>query len=134
MAAGSATAAASAVGSACALGASRETLLSLAPKSVTTPIAVGITAQIGRLPSLTAMLVILTGMTGAMLATWTLNLLQIGHWRARGLAVGVAAHDTGTARAIPVHPVAGAFSGLAMGLNGVATALLLPRLADWLFG
>ena len=132
--AGSVTAAASAVGIAWLLGASRETLLSLAPKSVTTPIAMGIAEQIGGLPSLTAVLVILTGMTGAMLATWTLNLLRIGDWRARGLAVGVAAHGIGTARAILVHPVAGAFAGLAMGLNGVATALLLPLLARWIFG
>ena len=132
--AGSATAAASAVAIAWALGASRETLLSLAPKSVTTPIAMGIAEQIGGLPSLTAVLVILTGMTGAMLATSTLNLLRIGDWRARGLAVGVAAHGIGTARAILVHPVAGAFAGLAMGLNGVATALLLPLLAGWVFG
>jgi len=132
--AGSATAAASAVAIARALGASRETLLSLAPKSVTTPIAMGIAEQIGGLPSLTAVLVILTGMTGAMLGTWTLNLLRIGDWRARGLAVGVAAHGIGTARAILVHPVAGAFAGLAMGLNGVATALLLPLLAAWVFG
>lgn len=131
---GSVTAAVSAVAIAWALGASRETLLSLAPKSVTTPIAMGIAEQIGGLPSLTAVLVILTGMTGAMLATWTLNLLRIADWRARGLAVGVAAHGIGTARAILVHPVAGAFAGLAMGLNGVATALLLPLLAGWIFG
>ncbi len=130
--AGSATAASSAVGIGWLLGASRETLLSLAPKSVTTPIAMGIAEQIGGLPSLTAVLVILTGMTGAMLGTATLNLLRVRDWRARGLAVGVAAHGIGTARAIAVHPVAGAFAGLAMGLNGVATAVLLPLLAGWL--
>jgi len=130
--AGSATAALSAVAIAWALGASRETILSLAPKSVTTPIAMGIAEQIGGLPSLTAVLVILTGMTGAMLATATLNLVRVKDWRARGLAVGVASHGIGTARAIAVHPVAGAFAGLAMGLNGVATAVLLPVLATWL--
>lgn len=132
--AGSVTAALSAVGIAWALGASRETLLSLAPKSVTTPIAMGIAEKIGGLPSLTAVLVILTGMTGAMLATYTLNLLRIGDWRARGLAIGVASHGIGTARAILVHPLAGAFAGLAMGLNGIATALLLPLLARWVSG
>lgn len=129
--AGSLTAAGSAVGIAWALGASRETLLSLAPKSVTTPIAMGIAEKIGGLPSLTAVLVILTGMTGAMLGTYTLNLLGITDWRARGLAVGVASHGIGTARAILVHPLAGAFAGLAMGLNGIATAILLPLLAAW---
>lgn len=129
--AGSLMAAVSAVAIAWALGASRETLLSLAPKSVTTPIAMGIAEKIGGLPSLTAVLVILTGMTGAMFTTYTLNLLGITDWRARGLAIGVASHGIGTARAILVHPLAGAFAGLAMGLNGIATALLLPLLATW---
>ncbi|MBE9556157.1 MAG: LrgB family protein [Proteobacteria bacterium] len=132
--AGSLTAAVSAVGIGWVLGASRETLLSLAPKSVTTPIAMGIAEKIGGLPSLTAVLVILTGMTGAMLATYTLNLLKIKDWRARGLAIGVASHGIGTARAILVHPLAGAFAGLAMGLNGIATSLLLPLLATWFAG
>lgn len=132
--AGSLTAAVSAVGIGWVLGASRETLLSLAPKSVTTPIAMGIAEKIGGLPSLTAVLVILTGMTGAMLATYTLNLLNIKDWRARGLAIGVASHGIGTARAILVHPLAGAFAGLAMGLNGIATSLLLPLLAAWFAG
>ncbi len=131
--AGSLTAAVSAVAVAWALGASRETLLSLAPKSVTTPIAMGIAEKIGGLPSLTAVLVILTGMTGAMFTTYMLNLLGVKDWRARGLAIGVASHGIGTARAILVHPLAGAFAGLAMGLNGIATALLLPLLATWIF-
>jgi predicted murein hydrolase (TIGR00659 family) len=129
--AGSLTAAGSAVGIAWLLGASRETMLSLAPKSVTTPIAMGIAEKIGGLPPLTAVLVILTGMTGAMFTTYTLNLIGIKDWRARGLAIGVASHGIGTARAILVHPLAGAFAGLAMGLNGIATALLLPLLAIW---
>lgn len=127
--AGSATAAGSAVGIAWALGATRETLLSLAPKSVTTPIAMGVAEQIGGLPSLTAVLVILTGILGAVTATWTLNLLRIRDWRARGFAIGVAAHGIGTARAFQVNEVAGAFASLAMGLNGVATAALVPLLA-----
>jgi predicted murein hydrolase (TIGR00659 family) len=131
--AGSLIAAVSAVAIAWALGASRETLLSLAPKSVTTPIAMGIAEKIGGLPSLTAVLVILTGMTGAMFTTYMLNLLRVRDWRARGLAIGVASHGIGTARAILVHPLAGAFAGLAMGLNGIATALLLPLLATWIF-
>jgi len=124
--AGSATAAGSAVAIAWLLGASRETLLSLAPKSVTTPVAMGIAEQIGGLPSLTAVLVILTGITGAVLATGTLNLLRIRDWRARGFAIGVVAHGIGTARAFQVNEVAGAFASLAMGLNALATALLLP--------
>lgn len=126
--AGSLTATVSAVGIAWALGAGRETLLSIAPKSVTTPIAMGISEQIGGLPSLTAVVVILTGISGGMLATGTLDLLRIRDWRARGLAAGVAAHGIGTARALAVNDVAGAFASLAMGLNGLATAILLPLL------
>ncbi len=124
--AGSITAAGSAVAIAWLLGASRETLLSLAPKSVTTPVAMGVAEQIGGLPSLTAVLVILTGITGAVLATGTLNLLRVKDWRARGFAIGVAAHGIGTARAFQVNDVAGAFASLAMGLNALATAVLLP--------
>ena len=130
---GSLTAAGSAVGIAWALGASLETLLSLAPKSVTTPVAMGIAEQIGGLPSLTAVLVILTGIAGAVLAPHTLNLLRIRDWKTRGFAIGVTAHGIGTARALQIDEVAGAFSGLAMGLNALATAALLPLLARLLF-
>jgi len=125
---GSVTAAATAVGVAWALGATRETLVSLAPKSVTTPVAMGIAERLGGLPSLTAVAVILTGIIGAMTATWTLNALRIRDWRARGVATGVAAHGIGTARAFAVNDVAGAFASLAMGLNALATAILLPIL------
>lgn len=125
---GSLTAAASAVAVAWLLGASEQTLLSLAPKSVTTAIAMGISERLGGLPSLTAVLVILTGIVGAMLGPPVMNLLRIRDWRARGLAMGVAAHGIGTARALQVNEVAGAFSGLAMGLNALATAILLPVL------
>lgn len=125
---GSATAATSAIGVAWAFGASRETLLSLAPKSVTAPIAMGIAEATGGVPSLTAVLVVLTGILGAVFGTWTLNALRIKDWRARGLAMGTASHGIGTARALEVNAVAGAFSSLAMGLNGLATAVLLPLL------
>lgn len=125
---GSLTAVLSAVGIAWLLGASRETLLSLAPKSVTTPVAMGIAEQIGGLPSLTAVLVILSGITGAVLGTYTLNLVRVKDWRARGIAMGVASHGIGTARAFTVNEVAGAFSSLAMGLNALATAVLVPVL------
>ncbi len=129
--AGSITAIVSAVGIAWAMGASPQTLMSLAPKSVTTPIAMGIAEQLGGLPSLTAVLVILTGIAGASLGTFVLNILGIKDWAARGLAMGTAAHGIGTARALEVNPVAGAFSGLAMGLNGLATALLVPLLVKF---
>jgi len=129
--AGSLTAIASAVGIGWLLGASRETLLSLAPKSVTTPIAMGIAEKLGGLPSLTAVLVVATGIIGAVSARYVLNALRIGDHAVRGFAVGVAAHGIGTARAFQVSEEAGAFSGLAMGLNGIATAVLFPLLV-WL--
>ena len=129
---GSLTAATSAVAIGWLSGASRQTLASLAPKSVTTPIAMGISEQLGGLPSLTAVLVILTGILGAMLGRWVLDAVRVRDWRARGIAVGTAAHGIGTARALQVNEVAGAFSGLAMGLNGLATAVLLPLLAGLL--
>jgi len=126
--AGSATAVVSAVGIGWALGASRETLLSLAPKSVTTPIAMGIAEKLGGLPSLTAVLVVTTGILGAVLARGTLNLLRVRDHAVRGFAVGVAAHGIGTARAFQVSETMGAFAGLGMGLNGMATAFLFPVL------
>jgi predicted murein hydrolase (TIGR00659 family) len=125
---GSVTAAGSAVGIAWVLGGTQSTLASLAPKSVTTPVAMGIAEQLGGLPSLTAVLVILTGIVGAVFATWTLDALRIRDWRARGFATGLAAHGIGTARAFQLNEVAGAFASLAMGLNAIATALLLPLL------
>lgn len=111
-----------------ALGASKATMLSLAPKSVTTPIAMGIAEKIGGLPSLTAVLVVMTGIIGAVMAHGLLRLLRINDEATFGFAVGVAAHGIGTARAFQVSETAGAFAALAMGINGVVTAVLLPLL------
>jgi len=127
---GSIVAVVSAVGIGWLLGASRETLLSLAPKSVTAPIAMGIAEKLGGLPSLTGVLVVSTGILGAVLARGTLNLLRVDDHAVRGFAVGLAAHGIGTARAFQVSETAGAFSGLAMGLNGLATAFLFPALVS----
>jgi putative effector of murein hydrolase len=88
----------------------------------------GIAEQLGGLPTLTAVVVILTGITGAMTASGLLKLVRIRDARASGLAIGIAAHGIGTARAFQISEVAGAFSGLAMGLNALATAILLPVL------
>lgn len=125
---GSATAVGSAVGIAALLGGSPETLLSIAPRSVTTPIAMGISERVGGLPSLTAVLVILTGIIGAMSATPLFNLLRIRDYRARGFAIGIASHGIGTARAFQVNEIAGTFAGIGMGLNGLITAVLVPLL------
>ena len=126
--AGSITAAVSAIGIAWLLGASPQTLISLAPKSVTAPVAMGIAEKLGGLPSLTAILVVSTGILGAVLGPWTLNVLRVRDAAIRGFAIGVASHGIGTARAFQESEQAGAFSGLAMGLNILATALLLPVL------
>lgn len=124
--AGSLTAVISAVAIAWALDASPSTIGSLAPKSVTTPIAMGVAEEIGAIPSLTAVLVILTGIIGAVLVTGLMNTLRIRDWRARGLAAGVASHGIGTARAFQVNQVAGTYAGIGMGLNGLLTALVVP--------
>jgi len=125
---GSLTASLSAILLLLGLGGSWDIAISIAPKSVTAPVAMGIAEQLGGLPSLTAVLVILTGIFGAMLGPPLLDLLRIRDWSARGLAIGTASHGIGTARALQVSGVAGAFSGLAMGLNAIATAILLPLL------
>ncbi|MEM8795664.1 MAG: LrgB family protein [Pseudomonadota bacterium] len=130
---GSLTAITSAIGIGYLLSASDEALVSLAPKSITAPVAMGITEQLGGLPSLTAVLVIVTGVLGAMIGPFVLNLIGVKDWQARGLAMGTASHGIGTARALQVNEVAGAFSGLAMGLNALATAILLPIIWQLLF-
>lgn len=131
--AGSLTSMVTALGIGWLLDASRDALVSLAPKSVTTPVAMGITDQLGGLPSLTAVLVILTGILGAMFGPLLLDALRITDPAARGLAIGTAAHGIGTARAFQTSELTGAFAGLAMGLNAVATAVLLPLIWQIVF-
>ena len=109
-------------------------LRSLAPKSVTAPVAMSISEKVGGLPSLTAALVILTGITGAMLLPLAFQAVRIADWRARGLGTGTAAHGIGTARALMLDTTAGAFSSLAMGINAVLNALIVPPLLFLLLG
>ena len=132
--AGSVTAAASAMLVAHWLGASRTVVLSLAPKSVTTPIAMGVAEKIGGNPSLAAVLVLLTGNVAILLGPLVWRITRVTDWRARGLSAGTAGHGLATARMLMVNEEAGAFGGLAIGLNGVATALLVPPLARLLLG
>ncbi len=131
---GSVTAVVSAVGVAAVLGASPETVRSLAPKSVTTPIAMAIARSIGGAPSLSAVFVLLTGSVGALTGTTLLDWLGVRDPRARGLALGVAAHGMGTARAFQVTVETGVFATLGMTLNAIATAVVLPWLAHLLAG
>lgn len=108
------------------LGAQRETIMSLAPKSVTTPIAMGISEQIGGIPSVAAGLVLITGAIGCILAPLLFRLLRIDSHAVQGFTLGVSAHGFGTAQAFGVSNQAGAFAGLALGLAGLLTAFLLP--------
>ncbi|MDP3438389.1 MAG: LrgB family protein [Azonexus sp.] len=130
--AGSLTAVISAVLVGRLFGASLSTQLSLAPKSVTTPIAMGIAERIGGIPSLTAVLVIITGILGAVGARYVFDAMKLRDPAIRGFAIGVASHGIGTARAFQVNEQSGAFAALAMGLNGALTAILVPLLANWL--
>lgn len=124
--AGAAVAAASAVGIAWLLGGSQITLLSIAPKSVTSPIAMGVAEQLGGLPSLTAGVVLITGIFGAVISAPLFRLLRMQDERVRGFALGVAAHGFGTAQALGISALAGAFAGLGLALAGIVTALVLP--------
>jgi len=126
LAAGAIAGIASAVGFAQLFGASSALVASIAPKSVTAAIAMGVSEVTGGVPALTAALVVTTGIVGAVMVTPLMNLMRVGDPRARGFAAGVAAHGIGTARAFAVSPVAGTYAGLAMALNGVLTALLAP--------
>lgn len=123
---GSGVALATAVSLASVLGIPRDILVALAPKSVTAAVAMGIAQALGGDPTLTAVLVILTGIVGAIMVTPLMNGLGIQDFRARGLAAGLAAHGIGTARAFQVSEVAGTFAGIAMGLNALLTSILVP--------
>ena len=122
----------SASGLAWLLGGSRDVVLSMAPKSVTTPIAIALVEKIGGISELTAAIVVLTGCLGAICGPEFCRLVGIRTPSATGLAVGTASHGIGTARMLEVNPLAGAVAGLAIGLNGLVTACLLPLLF-WMF-
>ncbi|HEU6442198.1 MAG TPA: LrgB family protein [Microvirga sp.] len=131
---GSLTAIVSAVALAQMFDMPRSILVSLAPKSVTAPVGMGITETLGGDPALTAILIMLTGVIGSVMVTPLMNALRMKDWRARGFAVGLASHGIGTARAFQVNSLAGTFAGIAMGLNALVTALLLPLVLKWLIG
>lgn len=131
-AAGAFTASASALALGLMLGLDKTTLLSLAPKSVTSPIAIGVAETLGGYPSLAAGLVLMTGAIGCALGPLLFRLLNIHDPAAQGFALGVAAHGFGTAQAFTFSQTAGAFAGLAMGLCGVMTAFFLPALVGWM--
>ncbi|WP_375414189.1 LrgB family protein [uncultured Bradyrhizobium sp.] len=124
--AGCATAIVSVVVLAQAAGLPRTVVLSLAPKSVTAGVAMGVSESLGADPSLTAVAVVFTGIMGAIIVTPLMNRMGITDFRARGFAAGLASHGIGTARAFQVDAVAGVFAGIAMSLNALVTSLLVP--------
>ena len=109
-----------------ALGLPAEVLGSLAPKSVTAPVAMGISVQLGGIPALAAVLAVLTGLVGTVCAKYLFDVLRIARPEVRGFALGTASHGIGAARAMQVHPVAGAYAALALGVQVVLGAVLLP--------
>jgi predicted murein hydrolase (TIGR00659 family) len=127
---GGAAAAGSAVALGWAVGLPHDVVLSLAPKSVTAPVAMGISEKIGGIPALSAVFAVLTGMIGALSGKYLFDALGIATtpagYAARGFALGTSAHGIGAARALHVDPDAGAYAGLALGLQVVLGALLMP--------
>ena len=113
------------------LGATPATLLSLAPKSVTAPIAMGIAEKIGGIPALAAVFAVMTGVIGAALGKYVLDACRVSDWRARGFALGLAAHGIGTARAFQVNAEAGTYASLAFALHGFIAAVLFPLFYSW---
>ncbi len=129
--AGGAAAAGSAVAIAWAAGLPPEVIASLAPKSVTAPVAMGIASQLGGIPALAAVFAVLTGLVGAVTARSLLNAVGVSAPAIRGFALGTASHGVGAARAMQVHPDAGAYAALALSLQVLLAALLLPVVARW---
>ena len=110
------------------MGASDEIIYSLAPKSVTTPIAMEVTKSLGGIPSLTAAVVVCVGLLGGILGFKTMKLTHIGSPMAQGLSLGAAAHAVGTSTAMDISRKYGAFASLGLTLNGIFTALLTPTI------
>lgn len=108
------------------LGSSRTLAVTLAPKSVTTPIAIAISERFGGIPSLTAVVVIAIGIVGGIAGPWVLRVLKVDSKIAIGLALGASAHGLGTARAMELGAIEGAIGGLAIGIMGLMTALIAP--------
>ncbi len=116
------------------VGLPRDVLISFLPKSATAGVAMAISSSLGGNPSLTAVLVILTGIIGALIVTPMMNRMGIRDYAARGFAVGLTSHGIGTARAYDVDPTAGLFAGIAMALNAIATSIIVPLAARLLLG
>jgi len=115
-----------------AFGADKVLMASLAPKSVTTPIAISLAEKTGGIPALTAAFVVVCGIFGGLVGPVILRKIGVKSKIAKGLAMGSASHALGTARALEMGALEGAISGLAIGIMGIMTALLIP-FAEMLF-
>ena len=122
----------SAVSIARLLGADTTIQRAMFAKSVTAPIAMGVAERISASPTLTAVFAVTTGILGSIIARYVLDALRMEVWWQRGFAIGVGAHGLGTSRALSINAEAGAFAGLAMGMHGVAGAVLIPLIANWI--
>jgi len=129
---GGVTSIVSAVGLARLLGADDAIIGGFYAKSVTAPIAMGVAERIGSSPTLTAVFAVSTGILGAVLGRFVFDFIGLRAWWQRGFAIGVAAHGIGTSRAFSVHPEAGTYASLAMGLHGILGAILIPACVSWL--
>ena len=129
---GGGAAAGSAVLLATWLGMPLDVIRSLAPKSVTAPVAMGIAERIGGVPALSAVFAVLTGMVGALSAKYLFNGLGIASYAVRGFALGTSSHGIGAARAIQVDEDAGAYAGIALGLQVLLASILMPLVFGWL--
>ena len=110
------------------MGASLAVIMSLAPKSVTTPIAMEVSKAAGGIPSLTAAVVVVVGLFGAICGFKILQVGHVGSPIAQGLSMGTASHAVGTSRAMEVSGKYGAYASLGLTLNGILTALLTPTI------
>lgn len=125
---GGATSIVSGVGISSILGADKAIVGAFYSKSVTAPIAMGIAERINTSPTLTAIFAVTTGILGAILAPYILNMLGVKAWWQRGFPIGVAAHGIGTSRALSINAEAGAYASLAMGLHGVIGSIAIPMI------
>ena len=122
---------ASIVGIGHVLGVKQDLIASLAPKSVTTPIAMELAGNNGGIPGLTAVIVVCAGILGSIIGPPIMKLMKIKSPVAKGLALGASSHGIGTAAAIQMGAIEGALSGLAIGIMGLITSLLLPLFSRW---
>ncbi|MBR5531997.1 MAG: LrgB family protein [Bacteroidales bacterium] len=108
------------------MGATNDVIISLAPKSVTTPIAIEISSALGGIESLTAAVVVCVGILGAMIGYRTMSIIKLSDDASKGMAMGTASHAVGTAASMEVNPVHGVYATLGLIINGILTSIFAP--------